>query len=545
VNTVTGNLFNLKTMKKIGSDYQDLVEETPFNNQLVPVIDFKLFTDIRKKMSNNSRLALPLLSVVSTLTILGSPSEALALERGDNSPQVKNVQSCLKRLGYFNGPVNGNFASMTEAAVRKFQRANGISDIGKVGPRTQAALQRRCSTGGSQISADVCRRGLRSGCDGPAVTQLQRDLRAIGAYNGPVTGRFREQTNNAVVNFQRQNGIDPIGVVGPRTQRAIRLALNPQPVNPAPITGNGNPPGRICDHNREVIGFGCRGEWVRQLQQRLRAINYFNGNPTGYFGEVTRNAVVRFQQENRLPVTGAVDSVTWGRIVNSPGSSRPTLPDSVIIPGTSGIRVTNLQQNLKQLGFFYGNPTGVYDRSTQDAVMRFQQSYGLPMTGNVDERTSQTILRVLRSSRRGMGGSSRFEPIYPGENSARVEKLQNRLLELGLLKANPTGYFGTITREGLLAFQRFQGLSETGFVDEQTWEKLGFNNSRDKRYVIVVPLRNPDIYNQVLRYVPTAQVGKSRLGDFVNAGEYNRRSEAQIQTQILRDRGFDARVEYF
>ena len=105
--------------------------------------------------------------------------------------------------------------------------------------------------------------------------------------------------------------------------------------------------------------------------------------------------------------------------------------------------------------------------------MRFQQSYGLPMTGNVDQRTSQAISQVLRSRGRGMGGSSDFEPIYPGENNPRVEKLQKRLLELGLLKANPTGYFGPFTREGLLAFQRYQGLSETGFVDEQTWKKTG------------------------------------------------------------------------
>ena len=88
-------------------------------------------------MSNNSRLALPLISVVSTLTILGSPSEALALKRGDNNSQVKNVQSCLKRLGYFNGPENGNFGPMTEAAVKKFQQASRISAIGIVGPKPQ------------------------------------------------------------------------------------------------------------------------------------------------------------------------------------------------------------------------------------------------------------------------------------------------------------------------------------------------------------------------------------------------------------------------
>ncbi|BAY84035.1 hypothetical protein NIES267_35300 [Calothrix parasitica NIES-267] len=47
---MTGNRFNLKTMKKIGSDYQDLAEETPLNVMVVPVkTDLKLITDICEK----------------------------------------------------------------------------------------------------------------------------------------------------------------------------------------------------------------------------------------------------------------------------------------------------------------------------------------------------------------------------------------------------------------------------------------------------------------------------------------------------------------
>lgn len=533
-------------MKKIGSDYQYLAEETPLNNQVVPVkTDLKLIADICKKMSNNSRLALPWISVATTLAILGSSNEVLALERGDNNAQVKNVQSCLRRLGHFNGPVNGNFGSMTEAAVKKFQRANRISDIGKVGPRTQAALQRRCASRSRAVSASDCQRGLRSGCDGAEVRTLQRNLRTLGVYNGPVTGRFRELTKNAVVNFQTQNGINPIGVVGPRTRRAINQGLNRRTGRANPPR-NQNPPGRFCDYNREIIGIGCRSEWVRQLQQRLKTLNYFSGNPTGYFGEITRNAVVRFQRDNRLPVTGSVDRRTWGAM-NRIGSApiAPPAGSLTLTVGSRGPQVTTLQRNLKQLNYFYGNPTGFYDKSTQEAVLRFQQSYGLPMTGNLDQRTSQAIFQVLRSQGGGMGGGSDFEPIYPGDRNQRVENLQKRLLELGLLKANPTGYFGPFTREGLLAFQRYHGLSETGFVNEQTWQKLGFNTSRDKRYVIVVPLQNPDTYNRILQYIPSAKVGKSKLGDFVNAGEYNQRNEAQRQSQFLRQQGFDARVQYF
>ncbi|MCJ8279440.1 MAG: peptidoglycan-binding protein, partial [Rivularia sp. ALOHA_DT_140] len=383
-----------------------------------------------------------------------------------------------------------------------------------------------------------------------AVRRLQQNLRRLGYYNGPVTGRFRQLTREAVIKFQRAYGINPIGVVGPQTRRALNSALNrqtprPQPaVAPPPVS---TPPRRFCDHNREIIGLGCEGEWVRQLQQRLKTLNYFSGNPTGYFGPVTRDAVIRFQRDYRLSPTGSVDSITWGRMNQiSRQPSPPPQTTGVLIAGSRGPQVTNLQQNLKQLGYFYGNPTGFYDRSTQDAVLRFQQSYGLPMTGNVDSRTSQIIFNESRRIRQGgMGGGSDFEPIYPNDNNPRVEKLQKRLSELGLLKANPTGYFGPFTREGVLAFQRYHGLSETGFVNEETWEKLGFSVSREKRYVIVIPLRNSDTYNQVLEYIPSARIGKSRLGDFVNAGEYNQRNQAQSQSQFLRDRGFDARVEYF
>ncbi|NJO29221.1 MAG: peptidoglycan-binding protein [Richelia sp. SL_2_1] len=490
--------------------------------------------NICEKMFENKRFTLPLISLVTVLSI-GSSKEAFGLERGDNNAQVRNVQSCLQKLGYFSGPVNGNFGSMTEAAVKKFQQASGISAIGKVGPQTQTALQRRC--GGSRNdrvsnpNPNNCQNGLRNGCSGAAVSKLQQDLKTLGFYNGPITGRFLQITTDAVIRFQREKGINPIGVVGPQTSEAIRLALNNSRQTP-PTSG------RFCDYNREIITIGCRSDWVRQLQQTLKDLNYFTGNPTGYFGETTRDAVIRFQQDNRLQVTGSVDSTTWGAISRA---SRPNLPPSIMGLGSRGSQVTTLQQNLKQLNYFYGNPTGFFDNSTQDAVIRFQQDYRLPVTGTVDQSTSQAISTVLKSR----GGGSDFEPIYPGDNNQRVTQLQERLLELGLLRVNPTGYFGTQTREGLLAFQRYQGLSETGFVDEQTWERLGFKNNNEKRYVVVIPLRNPDIYNQVLQYIPSAQIGKSRLGDFVNAGEYEQRMEAQRQSDLLRVRGFDARVEYF
>ena len=523
-------------MKKIGSNRQDLIKEAPSNNTLLPVkVASKLFFGINGKMFYNSRLTLACISVVTSLTIVGTHGEAFALRRGDNNSDVRNVQSCLKRLGYFNGPVNGNFGPMTESAVTRFQQDRGINAIGVVGPRTQRALQSRCGRGGSSVSASDCQRGLRNGCNGSEVRRLQRNLTALGVYNGPVTGRFRELTRNAVIRFQQQKGINPIGVVGPRTREAIRVALNRQQ---QPVNRPTNPIGQPCDYRTEVIRIGCRSEWITRMQQRLKDLGYFLGNPTGYFGPITRDAVVRFQQDNRLPVTGNVDSRTWGAM-NRMAIQTPQ-PSGFLRMGSQGSQVRTLQQNLKQLNYFYGNPTGFIDSSTQDAVIRFQQDYRLPVTGTVDRGTFEAISLALRSR----GGRRDFQALQFGDSNQRVEKLQNRLLELGLLKTNPTGYFGPFTQEAVVAFQRSRGLTDTGFVDRQTWERLGFRVSGEKRYVVVIPLRNQDIFNQVLQYIPSATVGKSSRGDFVNAGEYNKRFEAQKQSQMLREFGFDARVEF-
>ena len=494
-------------------------------------------------MFNSSRLALPLISVVTTLTMLGSSSEALALERGDNNSQVRNVQSCLKRLGYFNGPVNGNFASMTEAAVRRFQRANGIRAIGKVGPKTRAALQRRCGRANPQPN---CQSGLRHGCDGAAVRTLQQNLRTLGVYNGPVTGRFRELTKNAVVRFQRQEGIDPIGIVGPRTREAIRVRLQRTRPRTPEISRD-----RFCDLNIETITVGCSGDWVRLIQERLRNLRYFTGNTTSYYGPRTRDAVFRFQQNNRLNPTGDVDRRTWFAMDQRPIDPPPINPSTgdILRVGDRGSRVTNLQQKLKQLGYFLGNPTGFFDdRSTLEAVARFQQDYGLPVTGSVDRRTSDMIDRAWRNiPQPGRGGTRNpdFIPLQFGDENQRVKQVQEALRERGLLTVLPTGYFGDLTRNAVLAFQRFERLDQSGTVNEETWKRLGLRTAREKRYVVVIPLRNQDIYDQVIQILPSARVEESRLGRYVNAGEYNERIEAQRLSELLRQRDFDARVEYF
>lgn len=64
------------------------------------------------------------------------------------------------------------------------------------------------------------------------VAELQSALRKLG-YGQAVTGKFGAQTKANVQDFQRRNNIDPIGIVGPKTRRALDSALSVESAIPA------------------------------------------------------------------------------------------------------------------------------------------------------------------------------------------------------------------------------------------------------------------------------------------------------------------------
>ena len=92
------------------------------------------------------------------------------------------------------------------------------------------------------------------------------------------------------------------------------------------------------------------------------------------------------QRPHRLKYTLAV---TLALIVCLIG---PALSAHSFGKGSAGPDVYAVQAMLKSLGYFNGNITGYYGSQTEKAVKLFQQKYGLPVTGAVDDQTLQSIL---------------------------------------------------------------------------------------------------------------------------------------------------------
>ena len=86
-------------------------------------------------------LALAVLMAVNvTLIALFQTVEAATYRQGSTGETVKTIQTKLKNWGYYTGEVDGVYGSATTEAVKYFQRSNGLTADGVVGPATLEKL---------------------------------------------------------------------------------------------------------------------------------------------------------------------------------------------------------------------------------------------------------------------------------------------------------------------------------------------------------------------------------------------------------------------
>ncbi len=124
--------------------------------------------------------------------------------------------------------------------------------------------------------------------------------------------------------------------------------------------------------------------------------------------------------------------------------------------GDEGDDVLFLQFRLKSLGYFAGETDGKYGADTAAAVKTFQIDYrdrGLEPTGVADTGTQLVAV------------SAQYRGLRKGSVGEDVRALQTRLTELGFygLKGQKlTTEFGEGTRNGIIQFQKYNGLEQTG-----------------------------------------------------------------------------------
>jgi N-acetylmuramoyl-L-alanine amidase len=123
---------------------------------------------------------------------------------------------------------------------------------------------------------------------------------------------------------------------------------------------------------------------VRLVQERLKAWGYYNGPVTGYYGELTKAAVIKFQKKHGLNPQGYLGPLTLTKI-----GIYTTTPKGGTEYGSTII--TKVQEKLKNWGYYNGPITGYYGELTTKAVVFFQQKNGLKADGYLGPLTLAKI----------------------------------------------------------------------------------------------------------------------------------------------------------
>ena len=140
------------------------------------------------------------------------------LSSGSHGPAVETLQIRLVELGYMtqkqanSGP--GKFGRMTEAAVKNLQSDNMIAPNGTFDVPAQSLLQQ-------------LKNGVQLDSQGGVVLPMQRRLANIGALSQndltAESARFGPRTEQALRDFQANNGLQTSGVLTPETYRPLYI----------------------------------------------------------------------------------------------------------------------------------------------------------------------------------------------------------------------------------------------------------------------------------------------------------------------------------
>ncbi len=267
-------------------------------------------------------------SVTKTASSSSSSSSATRLEKGSTGSDVKDLQTKLKKLGYYDAYVDGDYGDTTVAAVKAFQKKYNLTADGIAGKETLKKLD------SVYENADSAKEdgSLRMGDSGSAVKDLQTKLKKLGYYSGTVDSTFGSGTYTAVRAFQKKYNLTADGVAGSETLKKLDSAYK----------------NADSDKDDGSLRKGATGSAVKDLQTKLKKLGFYNAYVDGSYGDTTVAAVKAFQKKYNLTADGVAGSETLKKLDSAYKNADSDKDDGSLRKGATGSAVKDLQTKLKK-----------------------------------------------------------------------------------------------------------------------------------------------------------------------------------------------------
>lgn len=210
------------------------------------------------------------------------------------------------------------------------------------------------------------------------VRKMQDKLKEKGYYPGAVDGKFGPATKTAVRKFQSSVGITVDGHPGNKTLTALyegRSAIN--------RTNNTIRKQTTTPANPNSLYYGCTGSRVKSLQSALRRAGCYGGTLDGVYGDLTYDAVRKYQSKVGLHVDGIAGTKTLASLRKKTGTSISY--GFTLDIGSATAEVKNVGRYLSYLG--YNAPVvDTYNQDLAEAVKVWQADTGRKVTGVVTQK---------------------------------------------------------------------------------------------------------------------------------------------------------------
>jgi peptidoglycan hydrolase-like protein with peptidoglycan-binding domain len=348
---------------------------------------------------------------------------------------------------------------------------------------------------------------LSLGDSGDDVQKLQEELKTYGYFRSPVDGFFNEATQKALLGYQLARRIvasaDSTGasVLGPQTRESLNAEVFKRTWRPpASLLARTNATSgsgaaviqkNIAETSRfpTTLSIGDKGNLVRDLQIALTEAGFYECEVNGIYDERMEDCVFDFQEANGVLASrdefgagyfGKQTRLTLSTFLDERDEEfsvlvAEKLPSKTFSPDDEGEEVAKLQAGLRELGFFAGEVSDVYDSVTREAVIAFQVSSGTLAhstsygAGYFGPKTLTAFKTSLRKNLLAMPSLPTnpewnratwvaYAPEFSkslslGDADEEVEKLQKTLQKIGYSELEITGEFDEATEIAILDFQ--------------------------------------------------------------------------------------------
>lgn len=313
---------------------------------------------------------------------------------------------------------------------------------------------------------------LGPGSKGDDVFRLKGELREKGYYTAKEDSKvYTAALKNAVGVFQIANSIKPQKAYGYADEPTQELAASDKAVLYAEYIE------KVQDKQLQPGGSGA---YVKKAQSKLKSLGYYTGSVNGKYGSSTTSAVQYFQKANNLTASGRADSDTRAALYSGSAKTRAKYEEENFLTpltiGAKGGQVTQLQTRLAALGYYWGDPTGVYDAQTKYCVRFFQEANGFSVNGAASkalrEKANSGSAASFETYTKNMQLAQLSSSAKPG---IKIALLQVQLKALGYYKGVITGIYNGPVITAVRTFQIFNNMKSqyvTGKANTETRKLL-------------------------------------------------------------------------